>query len=63
MPFEPQSSGCAFVEAREDRIRIVISGGGTGGHIYPGWLAVATLLRDKYNADILYLGSDDGAGG
>jgi UDP-N-acetylglucosamine--N-acetylmuramyl-(pentapeptide) pyrophosphoryl-undecaprenol N-acetylglucosamine transferase len=43
----------------EDRIRIVISGGGTGGHIYPA-LAVATLLRDKYNADILYLGSDDG---
>ena len=42
-----------------DRIRIVISGGGTGGHIYPA-LAVATLLRDKYNADILYLGSDDG---
>jgi UDP-N-acetylglucosamine--N-acetylmuramyl-(pentapeptide) pyrophosphoryl-undecaprenol N-acetylglucosamine transferase len=43
----------------EDRMRIVISGGGTGGHIYPA-LAVATLLRDKYNADILYLGSDDG---
>ena len=40
-------------------MRIVISGGGTGGHIYPA-LAVATLLRDKYNADILYLGSDDG---
>lgn len=40
-------------------MRIVISGGGTGGHIYPA-LSVATLLRDQYNAEILYLGSDDG---
>jgi UDP-N-acetylglucosamine--N-acetylmuramyl-(pentapeptide) pyrophosphoryl-undecaprenol N-acetylglucosamine transferase len=40
-------------------MRVLISGGGTGGHIYPA-LSVATLLRDKYNADILYLGSDDG---
>jgi UDP-N-acetylglucosamine--N-acetylmuramyl-(pentapeptide) pyrophosphoryl-undecaprenol N-acetylglucosamine transferase len=40
-------------------MRVVISGGGTGGHIYPA-LAVAALLRDKYGADILYLGSDDG---
>lgn len=40
-------------------MRVLISGGGTGGHIYPA-LSVATLLRDTYNADILYLGSDDG---
>lgn len=40
-------------------MRVIISGGGTGGHIYPA-LAVATQLRDKYDADILYLGSDDG---
>jgi len=40
-------------------MRVLISGGGTGGHIYPA-LAVATLLQDKYQADILYLGSDDG---
>jgi UDP-N-acetylglucosamine--N-acetylmuramyl-(pentapeptide) pyrophosphoryl-undecaprenol N-acetylglucosamine transferase len=40
-------------------MRILISGGGTGGHIYPA-LSVATRLRDTYNADILYLGSDDG---
>ncbi len=40
-------------------MRVVISGGGTGGHIYPA-LAVAAQLRDKYAADILYLGSDDG---
>src|SRR5579863_8156129 len=40
-------------------IKILISGGGTGGHIYPA-LAVATLLAKEYEADILYLGSDDG---
>lgn len=40
-------------------INILVSGGGTGGHIYPA-LAVATLLAKEYEANILYLGSDDG---
>src|SRR5512142_968363 len=40
-------------------MRVLISGGGTGGHIYPA-LSVATQLHNQYNADILYLGSDDG---
>lgn len=40
-------------------MRVVISGGGTGGHIYPA-LAVATQLRQQYQAEILFLGSDDG---
>ena len=40
-------------------MKILVSGGGTGGHIYPA-LAVATLLKNQYEASILYLGSDDG---
>ena len=40
-------------------MKILVSGGGTGGHIYPA-LAVAKQLEKQYQADILYLGSDDG---
>src|SRR5437660_8436799 len=41
------------------RMKVLVSGGGTGGHIYPA-LAVARLLEKQYQAEILYLGSDDG---
>jgi UDP-N-acetylglucosamine--N-acetylmuramyl-(pentapeptide) pyrophosphoryl-undecaprenol N-acetylglucosamine transferase len=40
-------------------MKVLVSGGGTGGHIYPA-LAIATQLRQEYEAEILYLGSDDG---
>jgi len=40
-------------------MRVLVSGGGTGGHIYPA-LAIATQLREKYQAEIMFLGSDDG---
>jgi UDP-N-acetylglucosamine--N-acetylmuramyl-(pentapeptide) pyrophosphoryl-undecaprenol N-acetylglucosamine transferase len=40
-------------------MRVLVSGGGSGGHIYPA-LAVATQLQKEYQAEILYLGSDDG---
>ena len=40
-------------------MRVLVSGGGSGGHIYPA-LAIATELREKYQAEIVFLGSDDG---
>src|SRR5437764_4944072 len=40
-------------------MKILVSGGGPGGDIYPA-LAVASLLEKQYQAEVLYLGSDDG---
>ncbi|MGI5892437.1 MAG: undecaprenyldiphospho-muramoylpentapeptide beta-N-acetylglucosaminyltransferase [Bacillota bacterium] len=41
-----------------NRLRVVITGGGTGGHIYPA-LAIAAGLFAKAEAQILYIGGRD----
>ena len=38
---------------------MVVTGGGTGGHVYPG-LAVAEVLRRNYDVEILWIGSAHG---
>lgn len=43
---------------RKDKYRILISGGGTGGHIFPA-LSIANALRARLNADILFVGAED----
>ncbi|MCH5229255.1 MAG: undecaprenyldiphospho-muramoylpentapeptide beta-N-acetylglucosaminyltransferase [Muribaculaceae bacterium] len=42
--------------AGKHRPRILISGGGTGGHIFPA-LSIAEELRDKLDAEILFVGA------
>ena len=40
------------------QIRIIVTGGGTGGHLFPG-IAVATELRKKIgNCEIMFIGTD-----
>lgn len=40
------------------RPRVVISGGGTGGHIFPA-LSIADILKERLNADILFVGAEN----
>ncbi|BCJ86073.1 undecaprenyldiphospho-muramoylpentapeptide beta-N-acetylglucosaminyltransferase [Effusibacillus dendaii] len=40
-------------------MKIVVTGGGTGGHIYPA-LAIAKFFAEKEQADILYIGTERG---
>lgn len=40
------------------KIKAIISGGGTGGHIFPA-LSIANALKRRYDADILFVGAED----
>jgi UDP-N-acetylglucosamine--N-acetylmuramyl-(pentapeptide) pyrophosphoryl-undecaprenol N-acetylglucosamine transferase len=51
------------LKQRMDKLRFIITGGGTGGHIYPA-LAVALELRRRYpSAAFLYVGGKRGLEG
>jgi len=39
-------------------MKVVVTGGGTGGHIYP-MATVANHLREKHGSEILYIGNED----
>lgn len=41
-------------------VKVIISGGGTGGHIYPG-VAIAKKLKERHSdCEILFIGSENG---
>ena len=41
---------------RKKTYRFIISGGGTGGHIYPA-IAIANALKEKVDAEIMFVGA------
>ncbi|CAJ2235874.1 undecaprenyldiphospho-muramoylpentapeptide beta-N-acetylglucosaminyltransferase [Fructilactobacillus sanfranciscensis] len=41
-------------------MKMIVSGGGTGGHIYPALSLVEALQAQDKNADVLYVGSERG---
>ncbi|MGI4826918.1 MAG: undecaprenyldiphospho-muramoylpentapeptide beta-N-acetylglucosaminyltransferase [Janthinobacterium lividum] len=57
MPSEQQMAGAA--SAAGDPLRVVIAGGGTGGHVIPA-LAIGRELRDRHGAELLFIGTSRG---
>ncbi len=46
-------------EEPESSLRVVIAGGGTGGHVIPA-LAIGRELRDRHRAELLFIGTSRG---
>ena len=43
---------------KKEKYKIIISGGGTGGHIFPAIAIAATLKAQKPDAEILFVGAE-----
>ena len=42
----------------EKKIKVIISGGGTGGHIFPA-VSIANAVKEQHpNAEILFVGAE-----
>ena len=43
----------------EEKLRIIVSGGGTGGHIFPA-VSIANAIKELYpDTEILFIGQKD----
>ena len=47
------------IRQASEKLRILIAGGGTGGHVIPG-LAIARELRDAHGAEVRFVGTQRG---
>src|SRR5207248_7891513 len=52
----PRSAHVAYPSTA---MRVVIAGGGTGGHVIPA-LAIARELRERYAAEVVFVGTNRG---
>ena len=43
----------------EDKLKIIISGGGTGGHIFPAVAIANAIKKIKPDSSILFIGAED----
>ena len=41
-------------------MRVIVSGGGTGGHIYPALTILRTLQKKVKDLEVLYVGTSQG---
>lgn len=41
-------------------MKVIVTGGGTGGHIYPALAVAERVLTDIPDSEVLYIGSEDG---
>ena len=42
-----------------DKLKVILSGGGTGGHIYPALAIINRIKEEDKNSEILYIGTTD----
>ena len=50
-------------QGREDDLevmRVIIAGGGTGGHVYPGIAVAKEIMRRNSQAEVLFIGTEKG---
>ncbi|MBW2484691.1 MAG: undecaprenyldiphospho-muramoylpentapeptide beta-N-acetylglucosaminyltransferase [Deltaproteobacteria bacterium] len=47
-----------MIDAKEHNIRLIITGGGTGGHLFPGIALAQAMMRTYQDCEVLYIGTE-----